>query len=126
MSVDNENGPQASESAEFNRSYLAQSCAPACAGRRSEKSNNHLGLSDSAKRDLYPLPSDPRDLAEDPLGEPMAIQHVAQLLGCSIWTVRQRHLPSGLPHFRIGRTGKLMFYRKQVVQWILENQKQRR
>jgi hypothetical protein len=62
----------------------------------------------------------------DPLGEPLKIADVARLLGCSIWTVRQRHLPSGLPYFRIGSAGKLLFYRKQVVEWILENQRARR
>lgn len=60
--------------------------------------------------------------ALDVLGEPLAIAEVAQLLGCSAWTVRQRYLPLGLPHFRIGKTGKITFYRNQVVQWILENQ----
>ena len=58
----------------------------------------------------------------DVLGEPLAITEVARLLGCSVWTVRQRYLPSGLPYFRIGKTGKITFYRNQVVRWILENQ----
>ena len=62
---------------------------------------------------------------EEPLGEPMDISQVAQLLGYSTWTVRQRYLPSGLPHFRIGRTGKLTFYRNQVVRWVLEKQQQK-
>jgi hypothetical protein len=60
--------------------------------------------------------------APDILGEPLAITEVARLLGCSVWTVRQRYLPSGLPFFRIGKTGKITFYRNQVVRWILENQ----
>jgi hypothetical protein len=63
--------------------------------------------------------------APDVLGEPLVITEVAHLIGCSVWTVRQRYLPSGLPYFRIGRTGKLTFYRNQVVRWILENQKQK-
>ena len=58
----------------------------------------------------------------DVLGEPLAITEVARLLGVSVWTVRQRYLPSGLPYFRIGKSGKITFYRNQVVQWILENQ----
>jgi hypothetical protein len=61
----------------------------------------------------------------DVLGQPMNIGQVAALLGCSVWTVRQRYLPSGLPHFRIGGTGKLVFYRNQIVRWILEKQKQK-
>jgi hypothetical protein len=60
--------------------------------------------------------------APDILGEPLAITEVARLLGCSVWTVRQRYLPSGLPFFRIGKAGKITFYRNQVVRWILENQ----
>ena len=60
--------------------------------------------------------------APDILGEPLAIAEVARLLGCSVWTVRQRYLPSGLPYFRIGKAGKITFYRNQVVRWILENQ----
>jgi len=60
--------------------------------------------------------------APDILGEPLAITEVARLIGCSVWTVRQRYLPSGLPYFRIGKIGRLTFYRNQVVKWILENQ----
>jgi hypothetical protein len=33
-------------------------------------------------------------------------------------------LPSGLPYFRIGKAGKLTFYRNQIVRWILEKQQQ--
>jgi len=61
----------------------------------------------------------------DDLGEPLTITEVARLLGYSVWSVRQRHLPSGLPHFRVGKQGKLLFYRNQVVRWVLENQKQK-
>ena len=57
------------------------------------------------------------------LGEPMTIQEAARLIGCSPWTVRHRHLPQGLPHFRSGPMGKLVFYRNQVVRWILQQQK---
>jgi hypothetical protein len=61
----------------------------------------------------------------DNLGEPLTIRDVAQLIGVSAWTVRQRCLPSGLPHFRLGSTGKLVFYRDQVVRWILEQQQKK-
>jgi hypothetical protein len=61
-------------------------------------------------------------VAADPLGEPLSIHQVAQMFGCSAWTVRQRYLPRGLPHFRMGPTGKLVFYRKQVTRWILDQQ----
>lgn len=58
----------------------------------------------------------------DPLGEPMPIRAVARVLGCSPWTVRQRYLPQGLPHFRSGPQGKLVFFRHQVIRWIVERQ----
>jgi hypothetical protein len=58
------------------------------------------------------------------LGEPLSIREVAALLGCSVWSVRQRLLPNGLPHFRSGPSGKLVFFRQQVVAWILAQQGQ--
>lgn len=58
------------------------------------------------------------------LGEPMSIRDVANTLGCSVWSVRQRLLPKGLPHFRSGPSGKLVFFRQQVVAWILAQQAQ--
>lgn len=62
-------------------------------------------------------------MSEQELGEPLTITQVAELIGCSPWTVRQRHLPKGLPHFRAGANGKLTFYRDQVVRWIQSQQK---
>jgi len=62
----------------------------------------------------------------DVLGEPLSIAEVARLIGCSVWTVRQRCLPRGLPHFRLGGLGKLIFYRNQIVRWIVENQRKER
>ena len=59
---------------------------------------------------------------EDPLGEALTIREVSRLLGCSVWTVRNRCLGRGLPHFRIGGTGKLVFYQSQITRWILEQQ----
>lgn len=57
-----------------------------------------------------------------PLGEPMDIEDVAQLLGCSIWTVRQRYLREGLPHIRASARGRFVFFREQVIAWTLERQ----
>jgi len=57
------------------------------------------------------------------LGEPLTIQQVARLIGCSAWTIRHRHMHRGLPHFRSGPSAKLTFFRDQVVAWILEQQK---
>jgi excisionase family DNA binding protein len=53
-----------------------------------------------------------------PLGEPLRIRDVAEMLGCSPWTVRQTLIPRGLPHFRFGASGRLTFYRDQVIRWI--------
>ena len=58
----------------------------------------------------------------DPLGEPLGIRAVARLIGCSPWTVRHVLLPQGLPHFRAGRKGKLIFYRNQILRWVLYRQ----
>jgi hypothetical protein len=58
------------------------------------------------------------------LGEPLDIKQVARLLGCSPWTVRQSLIPKGgLPHFRAAASGKLIFYKDQVVAWVLTRQK---
>ena len=59
------------------------------------------------------------------LGDPMDIGQVATLLGCSAWTVRQRYLPQGLPHLRACASGKLVFFREQVIGWILKRQRQK-
>lgn len=59
------------------------------------------------------------------LGDPLSIREVAKMLGCSAWTVRHGYLPQGLPHFRSGPNGKLVFFRNQVVAWILQKQKQK-
>jgi hypothetical protein len=57
-----------------------------------------------------------------PLGEPLTIDDVAVLLGCSAWTVRQKYLPQGLPHLRVSSAGKFTFFREQVINWILKRQ----
>ena len=79
-----------------------------------------MGISHDAVGQSYPqhYPQ-----ANDALGEPLSIRQVAQLLGCSPWTVRHSYLPKGLPHLRSGPLGKLIFYRNQVVRWILQRQR---
>jgi hypothetical protein len=57
------------------------------------------------------------------LGQPLSIREVAKLIGCSPWNVRQRYIPQGLPHLRSGPSGKLIFYRDQVVRWVLVQQR---
>jgi len=56
------------------------------------------------------------------LGPPLDLAGVAALIGCSPWTVRQTLIRKGLPHFRPGASGHLIFYRDQVVRWICEQQ----
>ena len=76
----------------------------------------------------YPKPQDANGAAtraaeQSPLGTPLSIREVARMIGCSAWTVRQRHIPRGLPFFRSGTNGKLVFFRDQVVAWVLQQQK---
>ncbi|MGH9611787.1 MAG: hypothetical protein ACRD4P_01755 [Bryobacteraceae bacterium] len=51
-------------------------------------------------------------------GAPLSIRETARLIGCSPWTVRQKLVPMGLPVFRSGAGGKLIFYTNQVVRWL--------
>ena len=58
------------------------------------------------------------------LGPPMNIREVASMIGCSVWSVRQKLIPSqGLPHVRLAPRGRIVFYRKQVEAWLLRMQK---
>jgi hypothetical protein len=71
----------------------------------------------------YPHPENSEsDRLSEPLGQPLSIGEVAELVGCSAWTVRQRYLPAGLPHLRLRPNGKLIFYRNQVISWLLTEQ----
>jgi len=83
-----------------------------------------LGISaiQGGQRNLYSCPEDCPQ-AESALGEPMDIENVAMLLGCSVWTVRQRYLREGLPHLRASERGRFVFFREQVIDWILERQR---
>ena len=56
------------------------------------------------------------------LGEALDLSQVAAVIGCSPWTVRHGLIPNGLPCFRARANGKLIFYRQQVVRWILRRQ----
>lgn len=62
-------------------------------------------------------------IPENPLGQPLSIREVALILGCSPWTVRNRHIPAGLPHFRSAASGKFVFYTAEVIRWIKTKQK---
>jgi hypothetical protein len=62
--------------------------------------------------------------SSDPLGEPLGVRGVAHLIGCSPWTVRHVLMPRGLPHFRANHHGKVIFYRNQVVRWVLHREQE--
>jgi hypothetical protein len=85
----------------------------------SEKPLDSLSFSHEDRGQRYPQQY-PQSV--DALGDPLTIREVARLIGCSPWTVRHSYLPKGLPHMRSGRLGKLIFYRAQVVRWILQRQ----
>jgi hypothetical protein len=71
-----------------------------------------------------PHPRDPEDDSElEPLGKPLSISEVAILIGVSVWTLRHRYLAAGLPYFRVGQVGKLLFYKNQIIHWLLTEQR---
>jgi hypothetical protein len=76
--------------------------------------------------EAMPAPQDSSAIDFEAPGDPLNIREVAKLIGCSVWTVRQRCLRQGLPHFRASRTGRLIFYRNQVIRWLIHNQTERR
>ena len=77
--------------------------------------------------EALPDPQGNADASRQPLlGDPLTIRKVAEVIGCSVWTVRQRCIPQGLPFFRASRRGKLIFYRNQVNSWLIEKQTGRR
>lgn len=101
---------------------------------RSAKSAKTLALSppDLGQRYPHPCPeqcppfgSQSAEVATDLLGAPLSIREVARMFGCSEWTVRQRLMRVGLPHFRLTPNGKLVFFHNQVVRWVLDRQRQK-
>jgi hypothetical protein len=56
------------------------------------------------------------------LGIPLGIRQVAELIGCSIWTVRQTLIPRGLPCLRFSPNVQIMFYTEHVITWITTEQ----
>jgi hypothetical protein len=75
-------------------------------------------------RALLPEPLTVRETARGKsLGEALGIREAARLIGCSPWTVRQTLIRQGLPCFRSGPNGKLIFYRDQIILWIERHQK---
>jgi hypothetical protein len=71
-----------------------------------------------------PHPDDAEvDSVSEPFGKPLSITEVAVLIGVSAWTIRHRYLAAGLPYFRVGPTGKLLFYKNQIIHWLLTEQR---
>jgi hypothetical protein len=83
---------------------LGQSCPKSCP--------QHCPYRENAESDELP----------EALGEPLSIQDVASLIGCSVWTIRQRYLMAGIPFVRLRPHGKLIFYRNQIIHWLLTEQ----
>lgn len=92
-------GAKAAETLEISASSLGQVCPQDCPQSR--------------ELDLGPY---------NALGPAMNISQVAEMLGCSPWTVRHRYLRQGLPHLRPTETGRLVFFHTQVIAWILKRQ----
>jgi hypothetical protein len=90
---------------------IGQSPGPKLAQAVAQASGSSMKSNNSAGAELIQL------------GEPLDIEEVAALIGCSVWTIRQRYIPRGLPYFRLTPTGKLIFYRDQVIRWVLSQQK---
>lgn len=66
-----------------------------------------------------------RAFRPSPLGEPLTVDEVATLLGCSAWTVRQRYLRQGMPYLQARPRGKIVFFREQIIAWTLKRQRQK-
>lgn len=98
--------------------------------RENGKSNVLLNFSASGLGQRNPThcpsPEGQNPTCSDPFGEPLGIREVARLIGCSVWAVRNRLLRRGLPHIRLSSGGRLIFYKKQVAEWLLEIQKEGR
>src|SRR5439155_22082592 len=110
----------------------AASLADTRAGRKTRKSSHLRVFPALPMGHRWPTawPMEPRAFLREPgavlvppgassrlhrnLGPPLSIREVAELIGCSPWTVRQTLIPRGLPHFRFTASGKLIFYLDQV------------
>lgn len=92
------------------------------ANRKDSLASRAVGLGQSCPQHCPQEGNAPAILPSEPLGTPLSIREAAALIGCSVWTVRQRYLPAGLPHLRLGSNGKLIFYQSQVIRWLLKQQ----
>ena len=88
----------------FGAPHIRQHCPPSCPQEKPQGVGEERGKNDQA------------------LGEPLSIREVADLIGCSVWTIRQRYLRAGIPFVRLRPHGKLIFYRNQIIHWLLTEQ----
>ena len=86
-----------------------------------DKHNVHLefGAERLGQHDPQRCPQPP---AVSELGQPLSIREVADLIGCSVWTIRQRYLRAGIPFVRLRPHGKIIFYKNQLIHWLLTEQ----
>ena len=90
---------------------LEQCCSGHCSGQPGPFVGQQPAISGPSRAAIGP-----------PLGAPMDIRAVSEILGCSPWTVRQTLIPRGLPHFRFKASGRLTFFEGQVIRWIESQQ----
>jgi hypothetical protein len=103
----------------FSAIYPLQYCKGHCKGQRGANVRHPGPFLCPPGADFGPLHGKP-PCSE--LGPPLGIREVAELIGCSPWTVRQTLIPRGLPHFRSAASGRLIFYTNQIVGWIQSQQ----
>ncbi len=65
-------------------------------------------------------------MPDDRLGQPLTLTQTARMIGCSPWTIRQKLIPKGLPHFQPRAGSRLIFYENQVFTWIRRHQRKGR
>lgn len=87
-----------------------------------------LPIGSAAYPNAYPAAAgrqvpEQRGTSPTSLGQPLGIREVSRLIGLSVWSLRNRLIPQGLPHFRSGPSGRLVFYRNQVIRWVERQQK---
>jgi hypothetical protein len=87
------------------------------------KLNNHLDFGANGRGQNCPQDCPHHaDGGLTELGQPLSIRELADLIGCSVWTIRQRYLRAGIPFVRLRPHGKLIFYRNQIIHWLLTEQ----
>jgi hypothetical protein len=96
---------KSADSLHLSAASLGQNCPPCCPQEKPQAGREEFA----------------RD--NDTLGQPLSISDVAQLIGVSAWTVRQRYLRAGIPFVRLGPRGKLIFYKNQIINWMLDEQR---